>query len=137
MPQRVLRRHEHMVPISAQTWNHVLMSFILVLSVFHEFNSVSLSPEVPDSVHVAEYLYVPVIWFDTTGRNLSDKTRVDSAEIFLTQMVLHPVVQCIGQIVNTNQLKPVLGPAFLKLDEHLVIVDTHDATDFDVSTKIL
>ena len=52
-------------------------------------------------------------------------------------MVLHSVVQRIGQVVNTNQLKPVLGPAFLKLDENLVIVDTHDAADLDVPTKIL
>ena len=97
----------------------------------------SLLPEVPDSIHVTEHLRVSVIWLDTAHCHLGNKARVDSAEIFLTQMVLHSVVQSAGQVVNTNQLKPVLGPAFLKLDEHLVIVDTHDATDFDVSTKIL
>lgn len=97
----------------------------------------SLLSEVPDSIHVAEHLCVSIVWLDATGRNLGYKTRVNSAEIILTQMVFHSVVQCIGQIVNTNQLKPVPGPAFLELDEHLVIVDTHDTTDLDVPTKIL
>ena len=93
--------------------------------------------EVSDSVHVAEYLCVSIIWFDTAHCDLSNKTRVNSSEILLTQMMLHPVVQRISQIVNTNQLKPVLGPAFLKLDEHPVIVDTHNAADLDAPTKIL
>lgn len=94
-------------------------------------------PEVSNSIHVAKHLRVTIVWLDATGRNLGNKTRVNSTEIILTQMVLHPVVQSIGQIVNTNQLKPVLGPSFLKLNENLVIVDTHDAVNFDVSTKIL
>lgn len=94
-------------------------------------------PEVSNSIHVAEYLRVTIVWLDATGRNLGNKTRVNSTEIILTQMVLHPVVQSIGQIVNTNQLKPVLGPSFLKLNENLVIVDTHDAVNSDVFTKIL
>ena len=75
----------------------------------------SLLSEVPDSIHITEYLCVPIIRLDTTHRYLSHKTRVNSTEIFLTQMVLHSVVQRIGQVVNTNQLKPMLGPAFLKL----------------------
>lgn len=137
MPRRVLRRHEHMVPISAQTWNHVLMSFVLVLLVVQEVNSVSLLLEVPDSIHVTEHLRIPVIRLDTAHCNFGNKTRVNSTEIFLTQMVLHSVVQRIGQVVNTNQLKPVLGPAFLKLDKNLVVIDTHDTTNLDVSTKIL
>ena len=137
MPRRVFRRHEHMVPISAQTWNHVLMSFVLVLLVVQEVNSVSLLLEVPDSIHVTEHLRIPVIRLDTAHCNFGNKTRVNSAEIILTQMVLHPVIQSAGQVVNTNQLKPVLGPAFLELDEHLVIVDTHDAVNSDVFTKIL
>ena len=133
MPRRVFKRHEHMVLISAQTQNHVLMSFV----VGSEVNSISLLSEVPDSIHITEYLCVPIIRLDTTHRYLSHKTRVNSTEIFLTQMVLHSVVQRIGQVVNTNQLKPVLGPTFLELDEHLVIVDTHDAVNSDVFTKIL
>jgi len=98
---------------------------------------VSLLSEVPDSIHITEYLCVPIIRLDTTHRYLSHKTRVNSTEIILTQMVLHPVVQSVGQIVNTNQLKPMLGPSFLKLDEYLVVVDTHDTADFDVPAKIL
>ena len=73
----------------------------LFLSVFQEVNFC-----------VTEHLRVSIVWLDATGRNLGNKTRVNSTEILLTQMVLHSVVQRIGQVVNTNQLESVLGPAY-------------------------
>ena len=81
----------------------------------------------------AEKLLKSHIGFNAQCCHLSHQRGPDPASILGTHTA-HPVVEGACEVVQRHELETLSGPLFLKLDEHLVTADAHDAVYFDAST---
>ena len=81
----------------------------------------------------AEKLLESHVGFDAQCCHLSHQRGPDPASV-IGAHTSHPVVEGACEVVQRDELKPLLGPLFIKLDEHLVTADANDAVYLDAST---
>lgn len=94
----------------------------------------------PGRVLVTLQAYIPAeklleshVGFDAQCCHLSHQRGPDPASV-IGAHTSHPVVEGACEVVQRDELKPLLGPLFIKLDEHLVTADANDAVYLDAST---